>query len=106
MLRAKLLVPLIRPALVHRLDRCYSTALGSRFRKSDAVRSELKFDFPEVPVQEEQFVEQAPERPAKDSKSHVSDEEIDSLFDSLMSNHKTKATAGPTEQHRELPSAD
>ncbi|AOW00321.1 mitochondrial group I intron splicing factor CCM1 [Yarrowia lipolytica] len=103
MLRARLLVPLVRPALVHRLDRCYSTALGSRFRKSNAVRSELKFDFPDVPVKEELFVQETPDKPLKENKTHVSDEDIDSLFDSLMSDHKA---AEATEQHKELPPAE
>lgn len=105
MLRARLLVPLIRPsALVHRLDRSYSTAVGSRFRKSDAVRSELKFDFPDAPFKDEKHLaEQTPDKPLKESKSHVSDADIDSLFDSLMSKDTAERQ---TEHHKELPLAE
>ncbi|KAG5358387.1 Mitochondrial group I intron splicing factor CCM1 [Yarrowia sp. B02] len=98
MLRARLLVPLVRPALVHR---SYSTAVGSRFRKSDAVRSELKFDFPDSPLKEEQMVQEAPVKPMKENRSHMSDEEIDSLFDSLLSDNKPVSQAEP--EHKELP---
>ncbi|KAG5358762.1 Mitochondrial group I intron splicing factor CCM1 [Yarrowia sp. E02] len=90
MLRARLLVPLIRPALTRPPTRFYATALGSRFRKTDAVRTELKFDFAETPATDRELVLETVEKPLKEDKSHVRDEDIDSLFDSLMSDHKVQ----------------
>lgn len=84
-------MPLIRPAYVHRFTKSYSTALGSRFRKSDPVRTELKFVNEEL-AEPSRLVDipQGPQGPQKASTERALDEEIDSLFDALMTDTKPK----------------
>lgn len=90
MMRARLLVPLARPWRPTITRYSTASALGSRFRKSEPLRPELKFeyeDIPEIPVPREPTVH------LKEQKGHVSDSDIDALFDSLMN----KATKTETE---------